>query len=136
MTTTPRPFRILGVQQIAIGAPSKAPLRHLWVDLFGLPVTGTYRSEPENVDEDICAMGRGAHRVEVAHIEPLGAVAFGGAVAGVRDVTAAVKAATTAPAPAPAAAARAAVAARAAIAARAAHARARAARQRARSGRH
>ena len=27
-----RPFKILGIQQIAIGAPRKAALRHLWVD--------------------------------------------------------------------------------------------------------
>ena len=27
-----RPFRVLGIQQIAIGGPSKAALRHFWVD--------------------------------------------------------------------------------------------------------
>jgi lactoylglutathione lyase len=26
--------------------------------MLGLEVTGTFRSEAENVDEDICAMGR------------------------------------------------------------------------------
>src|SRR3954470_20663354 len=41
----PRPFRVLGLQQIAIGGPSKAALRRLWVDLFGVPATDTYRSE-------------------------------------------------------------------------------------------
>ena len=41
-------------------APSKARLRTLWVDMFGLEVTGTFRSERENVDEDICAIGSGA----------------------------------------------------------------------------
>ena len=46
-----RPFRILGVQQIAVGAPDKAPLRELWIDLLGLTQTGEYRSEAENVDE-------------------------------------------------------------------------------------
>ena len=64
---TRRPFRILGVQQIAIGAPSKAPLRHLWGDLFGLPVTGTYRSEKENVDEDILSIAG----VEIDLMEPI-----------------------------------------------------------------
>ena len=44
---------MLGLQQIAIGGPSKAALRRLWVDLFGVPVTGTFRSARENVDEDI-----------------------------------------------------------------------------------
>ncbi|HMV00883.1 MAG TPA: VOC family protein, partial [Rhodocyclaceae bacterium] len=50
-----RPFKILGIQQIAIGGPSKDRLRTLWVDLFGLEVTGNFVSERENVDEDICA---------------------------------------------------------------------------------
>ena len=40
MTTT-RPFRVLGVQQIAIGGPDKQRLRKLWVDVFGLEVTST-----------------------------------------------------------------------------------------------
>jgi len=48
---TPRPFKVLGVQQIAIGGPDKQRLRKLWVDVFGLEVTGTFRSERENVDE-------------------------------------------------------------------------------------
>ena len=32
-----RPFRVLGVQQLAIGAPSKAPLLALWHELLGVP---------------------------------------------------------------------------------------------------
>ena len=31
-----RPFRVLGVQQIAVGAREKEPLRKLWIDLLGL----------------------------------------------------------------------------------------------------
>ena len=58
-TGSPRPFRVLGVQQIAIGARSKAELRTLWVDKLGLALTGSFRSERENVDEDICAIGSG-----------------------------------------------------------------------------
>ncbi|RYY63002.1 MAG: VOC family protein [Comamonadaceae bacterium] len=69
--TTDRPFRVLGVQQIAIGGPDKQRLRTLWVDLFGLEVTGTFRSERENVDEDICATGAGAFKVEVDLMQPL-----------------------------------------------------------------
>ena len=53
-----RPFKVLGLQQIAIGGPDKSRLQKLWVDLLGLEVTGTFRSERENVDEDICAIGR------------------------------------------------------------------------------
>lgn len=66
-----RPFRVLGIQQIAIGAPSKERLRKLWVDMLGLEVTGSFVSERENVDEDICSMGHGAHRVEVDLMQPL-----------------------------------------------------------------
>jgi lactoylglutathione lyase len=66
-----RPFRVLGIQQVAIGGPDKQRLRTLWVDKLGLEVTGNFRSERENVDEDICAMGRGANRVEVDLMQPL-----------------------------------------------------------------
>jgi lactoylglutathione lyase len=67
----PRPFRVLGLQQIAIGGPSKAALRQLWVDLLGVPATGTYRSERENVDEDIVVAGAGPFRVEVDLMQPV-----------------------------------------------------------------
>lgn len=66
-----RPFRILGIQQIAIGGEDKARLKALWVDLLGLEVKGHFVSERENVDEDICALGRGAHAVEVDLMQPL-----------------------------------------------------------------
>jgi len=62
-----RPFRILGVQQIAIGGPSKAALRRLWVELLGVPATGTFRSERENVDEDILSIAG----VEIDLMEPI-----------------------------------------------------------------
>ena len=71
MTTSPRPFRILGVQQIAVGSTDKGALRRLWVDLFGLEVTGTFRSERENVDEDIAVAGVGAFAVEVDLMQPI-----------------------------------------------------------------
>ena len=68
---TPRPFKVLGIQQVAIGAPDKSRLRTLWVDLFGLEVTGNFRSERENVDEDICTLGAGAFKVEVDLMQPI-----------------------------------------------------------------
>ncbi len=68
---TTRPFKVLGIQQVAIGGPSKERLRTLWVDKLGLEVTGNFVSERENVDEDICAMGRGVHRVEVDLMQPI-----------------------------------------------------------------
>ncbi|MEN9588041.1 MAG: hypothetical protein RIT15_1616 [Pseudomonadota bacterium] len=66
-----RPFKVLGIQQIAIGGTSKAKLRELWVDMLGLEVTGNFKSERENVDEDICAMGSGAFKVEVDLMQPI-----------------------------------------------------------------
>jgi lactoylglutathione lyase len=68
---TSRPFRILGVQQIAIGGTDKGPLRKLWVDLLGLTPHGTYRSERENVDEDIVVAGAGPFKVEVDLMQPI-----------------------------------------------------------------
>ncbi|NMG43883.1 VOC family protein [Aromatoleum toluvorans] len=70
---TQRPFKILGIQQIAIGGPSKDKLKTLWVDMLGLEVTGNFVSERENVDEDICAMGKGPLKVEVDLMQPLDA---------------------------------------------------------------
>jgi lactoylglutathione lyase len=70
MNTT-RPFKVLGIQQIAIGGTSKAKLRELWVDMLGLEVTGNFRSERENVDEDICSMGSGVFKVEVDLMQPI-----------------------------------------------------------------
>jgi lactoylglutathione lyase len=66
-----RPFKVLGIQQIAIGGPSKERLRTLWIDMFGLAVTGNFVSERENVDEDICAMGKGPYKVEVDLMQPV-----------------------------------------------------------------
>ena len=54
-----KPFRILGIQQIAIGGADKQRLKALWVDMLGLTVKSTFVSERENVDEDICSIGEG-----------------------------------------------------------------------------
>ena len=69
--TDAKPFRILGLQQIAIGAPDKSRLKTLWVDIFGLTPKGNFRSERENVDEDIVALGHGAHELEVDLMQPI-----------------------------------------------------------------
>ena len=66
-----RPYKVLGIQQIAIGATDKSGQRHLWVDLFGLSLSGHYKSERENVDEDICSIGQGPLKVEVDLMQPL-----------------------------------------------------------------
>ena len=66
-----RPFKILGLQQIAIGGRDKNALSHLWGDIFGLEKTGTYRSERENVDEDILVCGQGAATIEIDLMQPI-----------------------------------------------------------------
>lgn len=68
-----KPFRILGLQQVAIGGTDKQRLRRLWVDILGLSVKSSFVSERENVDEDICALGHGVHAVEVDLMQPLDA---------------------------------------------------------------
>jgi lactoylglutathione lyase len=68
-----RPFRVLGLQQIAVGGLDKGRLRKLWVDVLGLTPVGSFRSERENVDEDIAVAGAGPLRVEVDLMQPLDA---------------------------------------------------------------
>lgn len=66
-----RPFRVLGVQQIAVGAREKSALRRLWIDLLGLEPKGSVRIESENVDEDIAEAGVGPLAVEVDLMQPI-----------------------------------------------------------------
>ena len=66
-----RPFRVLGIQQIAVGGPDKTRLKSLWVDCLGLAVTGNYVSERDNVDEDIAVLGAGIAKCEVDLMQPL-----------------------------------------------------------------
>ena len=66
-----RPFKVLGIQQIAVSGLDKGRLRSLWVDTLGLELSGTYKSESENVDEDIAVLGAGPLKVEVDLMQPL-----------------------------------------------------------------
>ncbi|MBB6578845.1 lactoylglutathione lyase [Comamonas odontotermitis] len=66
-----RPFKVLGIQQVAIGGTDKGRMKKLWVDMLGLEQTGSFQSERENVDEDILAMGKGAMKVEVDIMQPM-----------------------------------------------------------------
>jgi len=66
-----RPFSVLGIQQIAVGSTDKAPLRKIWIDMLGLTVSGEFRSESENVDEDIAVAGSGPLKVEVDLMQPI-----------------------------------------------------------------
>ena len=66
-----RPFKVLGMQQIAVGARNKDALRVLWIDTLGLEAAGSYRSPSENIDEDIAVMGAGPFKVEVDLMQPI-----------------------------------------------------------------
>jgi lactoylglutathione lyase len=66
-----RPFSVLGVQQIAVGGLDKQALRHFWVDILGLAPTGSYRSESENVDEDVLSLGVAPLEVEIDLMQPI-----------------------------------------------------------------
>jgi lactoylglutathione lyase len=66
-----RPFKVLGIQQIAVGGADKKRLRTLWVDILGLTLSGNFKSESENVDEDIAVIGSGPLKVEVDLMQPL-----------------------------------------------------------------
>ena len=69
--STAKPFQILGLQQIAVGALDKGPLSKIWGDVFGLKKVHSFKSEQENVDEDIMQLGEGPYAVEVDLMTPL-----------------------------------------------------------------
>jgi len=71
MSDEARPFRVLGVQQIAIGALDREKLRHFWCDLLGVEQQGTYQSAAENVVEDILRLGPASAPVEIDLMQPL-----------------------------------------------------------------
>lgn len=66
-----RRFRVLGVQQVAIGGLDKSALARLWVDRLGLSRLGSFRSERENVDEDILVAGVGPLAIEIDLMQPI-----------------------------------------------------------------
>jgi lactoylglutathione lyase len=73
MSASERAFRVLGVQQIAIGGLDRAPLRHLWCELLGLEPVGSYESAAENVLEDILRVGPACAPIEIDLMQPLDA---------------------------------------------------------------
>jgi len=68
-----RPFEVLGIQQIAVGSLDKHALRRFWIEILGLTPSGSYRSETENVDEDIAVLGSGPFKVEIDLMQPIDA---------------------------------------------------------------
>jgi lactoylglutathione lyase len=73
MSEETRPFRVLGLQQIAIGGLERAKLRHLWCELLGVEQQGSYESAAENVLEDILRVGPASAPVEIDLMQPLDA---------------------------------------------------------------
>jgi lactoylglutathione lyase len=68
-----RPFRVLGVQQVALGAADRHRLARLWIELLGLEPIGSYRSDAENVDEEMVRAGAGPFAVEIDLMQPIDA---------------------------------------------------------------
>lgn len=68
-----RPFSILGVQQIAVGAKDRTKLRTLWVEMLGFRSHATFTSASENVDEEVLKLSADPHSLEVDLMQPLDA---------------------------------------------------------------
>jgi lactoylglutathione lyase len=66
-----RPFKVLGIQQVAIGGLDKSKLANFWVGIMGLSTVRSFKSERENVDEDVLSMGKGPAAVEVDIMQPI-----------------------------------------------------------------
>ncbi|KAJ1468218.1 hypothetical protein T484DRAFT_1661651 [Baffinella frigidus] len=67
-----RKFRVLGLQQIAVGAEVKDDMTKIWQGQFGLKKYGVFQSEKENVDEDILKVGKGVlGTVEIDIMAPI-----------------------------------------------------------------
>jgi lactoylglutathione lyase len=68
-TITDRPFKILGIQQVAIGHDDRMTLNHLWYNIFGLQlIKQNIIIESENVCEDIV---RDGNDIEIDLMTPL-----------------------------------------------------------------
>lgn len=72
--TSAKPFKILGLQQVAVGSTDAHSMNTLWVETLGLEKIGSYTSEKENVAEDILKLGtdeNGSVSVEIDLMCPL-----------------------------------------------------------------
>jgi len=66
-----RPFKILGLQQVAMGGLDKSALEALWVDLLGLTVDGHFTNAAENVAETMLSLGAGPNKVQLDLMQPI-----------------------------------------------------------------
>ena len=65
-------FRVLGLQQVAIGNLSKDVLGKFWIEHMGIKKVHSFISEKENVDEDVLEIGKGPlGTVEIDLMAPL-----------------------------------------------------------------
>jgi hypothetical protein len=68
---TDRPFKLLGVQQIAVGGLDLKALRRLWIDTLGLTPTINFRNDTENVYGEIAVVGFGPFQVDMNLLQPV-----------------------------------------------------------------
>ena len=68
---TSRPFKILGIQQVAIGCADREPLDTLWKGIFGLEPSASKTIDSENVEEDIIKLGVRPYEVEIDLMTPI-----------------------------------------------------------------
>ncbi len=66
-----RPFKILGVQQVAIGGASLEALKHLWVDMLGLDIQAEHNIPKENVLEASGHFSDAKRDVQIDLMQPL-----------------------------------------------------------------
>jgi len=74
-STKSRPFRVLGIQHVAVGGPTLDALRHLWVDLLGLESQSVHEVPHENVREERVAFVNADCDVKIDLMQPLDAQA-------------------------------------------------------------
>ncbi len=66
-----KPFRVLGLQQIANGRPDNDLLGMLWRDIFGPEIKGGQGRAPEDTDGDMRASMLGSQAAAVVLIRPI-----------------------------------------------------------------
>ncbi len=67
-----RPFKVLGIQQVAMAAEQAAPLVKFWADILELgPSNCTIVFNPENVRTELFDLGKGSAATILSLIEPI-----------------------------------------------------------------
>ncbi len=66
-----KPFRILGINHIAISTLNRQGMQQLWVQVFGARADHGFSSEEENVREDVYFLGEPPYQVQIDIMEPI-----------------------------------------------------------------